>query len=125
MNNLQLATTLAASTGTGKLFTPYLGNANLAVLKESSPSGQASLIAVKRIEARPTSNNGGGVERVEIKLTEYYTVNSIVYPAIYRLSCDIPVPIAVADRLTSGRRLVMLGHMSLWDDACQYAMIPV
>lgn len=124
MNNIQLATTLAAPTGTGKLFIPFSSDADSAVFVESGATGRPAKLVMKRVQPKP-NGTFPGVERFEWKLTEYYTVNTIEYPVISYGGCSIPVPIASADRLGVFTRAALIACDSLVQSGFTSNLIPL
>jgi hypothetical protein len=124
MNDIQLATTLVAATGTGKLFKPFSSDSNSAVYKEDSPSGRAATISFKRTLPKPNGTSLG-VERVEVKLTEYLTVSDIEHIIVTSLVSSVPVPVTSAQRASQATRVALLAAMSVYADTIKEQKIPV
>jgi len=110
-SNIQLATTLVASTGTGFLFVPFGGYGDSFKYIQSGASGRPAELSFKRTAPKPTSTFPG-VDRGEIKLTEYETVNGVEYTRIFYVGCSTPVPIPTASRTASALRMSLLGSHS-------------
>lgn len=124
MDNIQLATTLVAPTGTGKLFKPFSSDANSAVYKEDSPSGRAAIISFTRTLPKPNGTSAG-VERMHVKLTEYLTVDDIEHTIITELVSAVPVPVTSAQRAAQATRIALLAGMSVYADTIKEQKIPV
>lgn len=124
MDTIQLAATLTAPTGTGKIFIPYSSDADSAVFVEKNATGRPAKLVVKRAQPKP---NGSfpGVERFEWKLTEYYTVNTIEYQAIIYGGCSIPVPIAQADRTSLFTRGALIASDNVVKNGVSSNLIPL
>lgn len=124
MNNIQLATTLVAPTGTGKLFVPYSSDADSAAFVESGATGRPAMLTYKRVRPKP---NGSfpGTERFEWRLTEYYTVNSIEYTAISYGGCQMSVPVAAADRTGHFTRAAIIARDTVTQNGFQSNLIPL
>jgi hypothetical protein len=124
MDNIQLATTLVAPTGTGKLFKPFSSDGNSAVYKEDSPSGRAAIVSFKRVMPKPNGTSQG-VERVEVKLTEYLTVGDIEHIIVTSLVSSVPVPVTAAQRSAQATRIALLAGMAVYADTIKEQKIPV
>lgn len=96
MNNLQLATTLVAPTGTGLLYIPKTQGENIAEWVNGVGDGR-SAIRMNRTLAKPTLTYPG-VDRMSMKRTIYHTINGVEYPLIVDIVTSIPVPITLAQR---------------------------
>jgi len=92
LNNIQNPTTLAAFTGTGELYVAYSSDANSAVFKHLTTG---NTISIKRTQPKP-SGTSLGVERIEAKLTRYFTVSGVVHSMIATVSTSLPVAVADA-----------------------------
>lgn len=122
MNNLQLATTLAAPTGTGLLYVAFEQGADLAVWKNGSGATRSS-VSLKRVQAKPTSAFVG-TERLELKRTNYVTVGAIEYTIVSSLVTSIPVPVALADRTAVFTHLALLARDPVFQAGCETGVIP-
>lgn len=90
MADIQLGTTLGSTTGTGALMTPYRLSGDTADYTETSPTGIASHLTMKRTEPKPTSTYVGA-SKGEVKLTRYYTdAAGRRWPAVVTISSSIP-----------------------------------
>lgn len=90
MADIQLGTTLGATSGTGALMTPYKLSGDTALYKESSPASYASELLFKRTDPKPTSTYVGA-SKGEVKLTRYYTDTAgRKWPAVVTISSSIP-----------------------------------
>jgi hypothetical protein len=124
MNNIQLATTLGSATGTGFLFVPFSSDANSAVYKQSGAAGRPATISFKRVLPKPNGDNAG-VERCEVKLTEYLTVGDAEHTIITTLTSSVPVPVTAAQRTAQVNRLALLAGMAVYADTVEDHAIPV
>jgi len=124
MIDIQLATTLVASTGTGFLFKPFSSDANSAVYKQSGASGRPATLSFKRVLPKVVGTFPG-VERVEVKLTEYVVVNSIEYAIITTLGSSVPVPVGATERANQATRMGLLAAMAVYSDTVKSQLIPV
>lgn len=122
MLDLQLATTLAAPTGTGLLYTAFEQGGDLAVWKNGSGATR-SVASLKRIQAKPTSVFAG-VERLEFKRTNYITVGTTEYVLVGSIVTSIPVPIATADRTAFYTHLALLARDPFIKTAIETGAIP-
>lgn len=127
-SNIQLATTLVAPTGTGFLFVPFGTYGDSTKYIQSGATGRPAELTFKRTAPKPTSTFPG-VDRGEIKLTEYETVNGVEYAKIFYFGCSMPVPIPTASRTAMATRgSLLLAHSSgvlLSDLMSQPSRIPV
>lgn len=90
MADIQLGTTLVASTGVGALMTPYRLSGDSAEYIESVPTAIAAHLILKRTEPKPTSTYAGA-SKGEVKFTRYYTdAAGRKWPAIVTVSSSIP-----------------------------------
>lgn len=124
MDNIQLATTLVASTGTGFLFKPFSSDANSAVYKQSGASGRPAILSFKRVQPKVVGDFQG-VERCEVKLTEYITVNDIEYAVITLLGSSVPVAVGATQRADQATRMGLLAAMAVYSDTVKSQSIPV
>lgn len=108
MNNLQLALTLVASTGSGKLYFPYSQEADKAIWIEGVGSSR-SRIDFTRTRPKPTATFPG-VERLEMKRTSYHTVGLTEYTSVMTLVSSIPVPVTQADRTTDLQQMLLMAN---------------
>lgn len=122
MNDLQLATTLAAPTGTGLLYTAYLQSGDEARWTNGSGATR-SLISLKRVQAKPTPTFPG-VERMEFKRTVYITVNSIEYTCVGSIVTSIPVVIGSSDRTAFFTNLALMARDGVMSSAISSGVIP-
>lgn len=124
MNNIQLATTLVAPTGTGFLFVPFSSDANSAVYKQDGASGRPALLAVRRVLPKAVGDFPG-VERGEIKLTEYVTVNSVEYSVITTIASSVPVPVGATERTNQATRTALIAGTTALSDLVRFHRIPL
>lgn len=122
MNNLQLATTLVAPTGTGLLYTAYDQRGDLAVWKEGTGASR-SIVSLKRVQAKPTSTFPG-VERFEMKRTNYITVDSVEYTNVITLTSSIPVVVGLSDRTAIHLHAALLAQDAVFKAALETGVIP-
>lgn len=122
MNNLQLATTLAAPTGTGLLYVAFEQGSDTAVWKNGSGAAR-SIVSMKRVQAKPTSAFVG-TERIELKRTNYITVGAIEYTIVGSLVTSIPAAIALADRTAVFTQLALLARDPVFQASLETGVIP-
>jgi len=108
MNSKQLATTLAAPTGTGLLYAAYDQGSDVAVWKNSVGSGR-SIISINRTQAKPTATFAG-VERFDVKMALYKTISDVEYVGIVRILTSIPVAMTPTERTQLALTLGLLGQ---------------
>lgn len=96
MNSLQLASTLAAYTGTGLLYTPYEQGSDRAVWKNGAGATRSTL-TLKRVQPIPTPTFPG-VERLEVRRTSYVTVGTAERVIVCTFGISVPADIPQADR---------------------------
>lgn len=123
MANIQLGTTLGAATGTGREYKPFSLTGDTALYKELAPSGRSDLLSVKRTLPKATKTYPG-VERGEIKLTRFITVDDVEYPCIFTLTSAVPVPVASAARTAGATDVALIAGKSLWSDLVGDQSIP-
>lgn len=121
---IQLATTLVAPTGTGFLFVPFQSDANFAVYKQDGASGQPAQVRFSRTLPK-VAGTSLGVERAEIRLTEYITVGDLVLPCITYLGCQIPVPASAAQRTAQFTRTALFARDQVMKDLVEDHAIPL
>jgi hypothetical protein len=124
MNNIQLATTLVAPTGTGKLFIPFSGGEHTAAFIESGAAGRPATLKFSRVLPKPIPSFPG-VERMDVRLTEYFTVNEVEYSFITFIGTSVPVPIISTDRAAVATRLALIARDPTVQSAIASHLIPV
>lgn len=124
MNNIQLATTLVAPTGTGKLFVPFSGDANSAVLMESGATGTPAKLKFLRTPPKPTKDFAG-VERGEVRLTMYETYNGVLRPLTFYIGCVVPVEATSGHRTTLHTNGALIARDPTVSSLVSSALIPV
>lgn len=122
MDNLQLATTLAAPTGTGLLYTAYEQGSDIAVWKNGSGATRSS-VSLKRTQPKPTPSFPG-VERMEFKRTVYFTVSDVEYQAVGTIVTSIPVTLDSAGRTAFFTNLALMARDTILSDAIASGVIP-
>lgn len=123
MNNLQLATTLVAPTGTGLLYVPMGGDPQDSVGYINSSGATRSILTLKRTQPKPTSTFPG-VHRLELKRLAYFTVGEVEYVAVASVVTSIPVPIVLADRTSVFTNLALLARDDILKNAIETGVIP-
>lgn len=90
MADIQLGTTLVASTGTGALMTPYRMSGDQALYTETAPSAYAAQLQFRRTDPKPTSDYVGA-SKGEVKFTRWYADSAgRKWPAVVTVSSSIP-----------------------------------
>lgn len=123
MGNIVLGTTLGTPTGTGKTFKPFSMNGDAALFKESGATGRPAVLSVKRVLPKATKTSSG-VERGEIKLTEYVTVGDVEHAVITTIATSVPVPVATAQRTAQATRLALIAGTTVLSDLMTDQSIP-
>lgn len=122
MNNLQLATTLVAPTGTGLLYTAYEQSGDAAVWKNGSGASRSS-VSLKRVQAKPTPSFPG-VERMELKRTNYITVGTVERTCVVTIITSIPVDVGLSDRTAIFTNAALLARDAIFQNAIETGVIP-
>lgn len=122
MNNLQLATTLVAPTGTGLLYTAYDQGSDVAKWINGAGDGR-SVVSMRRVQPKPTSAFPG-VERITLKRQIYHVVNAVEYVAVVDIVTSIPVPISAAQRTAIFTNAALLARDPVFQAACESGVIP-
>lgn len=122
MNNLQLATTLVAPTGTGLLYTAYEQGSDVAVWVNGAGATR-SQVSLKRTQPKPTSTFPG-VTRLELKRTVYFTVNDVEYVAVGSIVTSIPVTMDSTARTAFFTNLALLARDPVMSDGIASDVIP-
>jgi hypothetical protein len=123
-SDIQLATTLVVPTGTGFLFKPWQIDANKTVYKQSGASGRPAELSFSRVPPKP-SGVSLGVERCEVKLTEFVVVSSVEHRVITSLTSAVPVPVGLTERTAQATRMGLLAYLSLYRLTVESQTIPV
>jgi hypothetical protein len=123
-SNIQLATTLVAPTGTGLLFIPWSIDGNRTVYKQSGASGRPAELSFSRVLPKPAGASLG-VERCEVKLTEFVTVSDIEHRVITALTSAVPVPVGTTQRTDQSTRMGLLAYLATYRDTVISQSIPV
>jgi len=114
--NIQLATTIAAPTGSGFLFVPLGSYGDSFRYIQSGAAGRPAELSFKRTAPKPTATFPG-VDRGEIKLTEYVTVGTVEYAIITAINSSVPVPVLTAQRTAQATRVGLVsGFGTLMSD---------
>lgn len=123
MNDLQLATTLVAPTGTGLLYTAYEQGSDVAVWKNGAGATR-SLVSLKRTQPKPTPTFPG-VERIEFKRTAYYAaVDGTERTAVLTITTSIPVDADSSFRTAFFTNAALLARDSILSNAIASGVIP-
>lgn len=122
MNNLQLATTLVAPTGTGLLYTAYSNGEDLASWINGAGATR-SRVSLKRVQAIVTPAFPG-VERLTFKRQVYFTVGTTEYVAVADIVTSIPVTMALADRTAFFTHIGLLARDPVLQTAIETGAIP-
>lgn len=122
MNNLQLATTLVAPTGTGLLYVAYEQGGDVAVWKNGTGATRSS-VSLKRTQPKPTPAFPG-VERFELKRTVYFTVDDVEYTAVASIVTSIPVTADSTVRTNVQLHIGLLARDAILTDAITSGVIP-
>jgi hypothetical protein len=123
MGNITLGTTLGTPTGTGKVFKPFKMEGDLALFKEQGATGRPAVLSVKRVLPKATKTSAG-VERGEIKLTEYVTVGTEEHVVVTTINTAIPVPVPAAQRTAQATRLALIAGLTVLSDLAADQTIP-
>lgn len=111
---IQLAATIVAPTGTGKLFDAYGSDMNKALFQENGASGQPGVLTFNRTPPKPNGVNR--VNRGEFKYTSYLAdAAGVVYPHILRMEYSAPVFLTRTQRLAAYTvfTAAVIGHASV------------
>lgn len=122
MDNLQLATTLVAPTGTGLLYTAYGQGEDSAVWKNGTGTSRSE-ISFKRIRPKPTPSHAG-VTRLELKRTSYVTVADVEYPVVTTITTSIPVVADATARTNAFLHLALLARDDIFSDGVSSDVLP-
>jgi hypothetical protein len=96
VNNQQIATAHGSLSGTGLLYTAYEQGSDSAVWKNGSGATRSTL-ALKRTQPKPTPTFPG-VERIELKRTNYVTVGTSERTVVVTIGISVPADVPLADR---------------------------
>lgn len=122
MNNLQLATTLVAPTGTGLLYTAFEQGSDVAAWVNGSGTTR-SRVSLKRVQAKPTPTFPG-VERLTFKRQVYFTVNDVEYVAVADIVTSIPVTLDSAGRTAFFTNLALMARDPILQSGIETGAIP-
>jgi hypothetical protein len=122
MQDLQLATTLVAPTGTGLNYLAYQSDGDIARWKEGVGEDRSEVL-LKRVQAKPTSTSAG-VERMTLKRTIYHTIDGIEYPSVVSLVTSTPVAMTAAQRTAIHLNAALLARDDIFKDAIETGVIP-
>lgn len=122
MNNLQLATTLVAPTGTGLLYTAYEQGGDKAVWINGSGATRSS-VSLKRTQpiATPTF---AGVTRLELKRSQFVTVGDDEHVMVVTITTSIPEAIGLSDRTAFFTNMALLARDDVLKAAIETNVIP-
>lgn len=123
MDNIQLASTVVAQTGTGNLFTAFSSGPDSASFTNGVGTTRM-LLTYKRTLPKPVKGFSG-MERGEIVLTRYVTENDVEYPISVRIVTSIPVVTDDTAREAVYKDLLMLVHQASVHDLVDAARIPL
>lgn len=123
MNNIQLGTAFGATTGTGLLYTPYSQGADQAIWKNGSGATR-SIITMNRTKPKPTPTFPG-VERLELKTTQFFTVSSVEFMSVVGLVSSVPTVMSQSLRDAQFTQLAMLAcKVDPWQNAISADIFP-
>lgn len=124
MANIQIPTTIVANTGTGALMTPYRLAGDTAVYRESSPAGQPSVLAMKRVEPKPTKDYAGAA-KAEVKYTRQYAdASGRLWPAVSTKSVSLPAFLTDAQKTAFVTEAALVDELSESRAALATQLIP-
>jgi len=124
MNDLQLATTPVAPTGTGLLYSAYDQGSDIAVWKNGAGVTR-SLVQLTRVQPKPTPTFSG-VERFEFKTYRYFQIpaSGVEVVTVLTLSASIPAAVTLADRQISSLQMNLLARDPIWKNAIELGTLP-
>lgn len=111
-SNIQLAATTVAQTGTGVLYTPYSQGPD-SVIWTNGSGATRSRLSMNRTQPKPTPSFPG-VERLEFKTNQFFTVSGVEYQTVIALSASIPVTGDSTHRTAMASQLVFMAHDATW-----------
>lgn len=123
MNDLQLATTLVAPTGTGLLYVAYEQGPDRAVWVNGSGATRSSVF-LKRTQPKPSNSDFPGVEQMELRRVQFITVNSIEYQMSVSMITRIPVIVGLSDRTAFHLNAALLARDPVFKTALESGVIP-
>lgn len=124
MANIQLPTTRPAGTGTGALLTPYRLAGDLAVYRESNPTGAAAVLQYRRTEPKATKDYAGAL-RGESKFTRQYAdANGKLWPAVLTVNSSVPAFLTDAQKATFIGEAMIASHEASSLDVLSKLLIP-
>lgn len=122
MINITPFQTYGSDTLPDTVFGAFSQGEDLAVWKRGAGATR-EILALKRVQAKPTSVFPG-VERLELKRTNYVTVNGVEYVAVATLNTSIPVLMSLADRTSFYKKFAMIMRDAAFQTAAETGAIP-
>lgn len=124
MSDIQIPSTIAADTGTGKLFTPYRLVGDVAEYVESGASGIPATFTMRRTEPKATKDYAGA-GRTEVKYTEQVAdALGRLWPNVVTVTSSIPAFQTDADKTAFVTRAILATSVSVTRDALAKRTIP-
>jgi hypothetical protein len=115
MNTIQLANVVVAPTGTGLLYQPYRQGPDQAQWVNGSGATRSGL-TYNRSVPKPTPTFPG-VDRVEMKTNQFFTVGAVEYQAIVGVYASIPTIMSQADRQALWNRAIFMTYDGVFASA--------
>jgi hypothetical protein len=114
-SNVQLPLTWVAQTGTGLLYAAYSQGPDQVIWQNGSGATRSRL-TLNRTQPKPTADFPG-VDRLEYKINQFFTVNDVEYQSVLSLVSSIPVVADSAHRTAMKERISFLTHETTWNNA--------
>jgi hypothetical protein len=121
-SNIQLPLTVVAQTGTGKLYTSYAQGPDQ-VIWTNDVGADRSRLTLNRVQPKPTADFSG-VDRLEYKVNQYFTVSDVEYQSVISLVTSIPVVASAAHRVAMADRLIFMAHDTTFYGAVNGTFFP-
>ncbi len=122
--NIQLPTTQVADTGTGALLVPYNLAGDIAVFRESAPSGAPAVLQYKRTEAKPTKDYAGAM-RGEARFTRQKADTAgKLWPCVLRVESSLPAFLTDAERSAIVLEAILAFSLTVSQDALSKLTVP-
>lgn len=124
MTDIVIPSTLVADTGTGATMIPYRLAGDTATYREGTPVGAAAILAMKRIEPKPTKDYAGAA-KAEVKFTRQYPdAQGRLWPAVYSTSVSVPAFLTDTEKSAFVTEATLSNSLQVSRDALAKQVIP-
>jgi hypothetical protein len=123
MTDVQLQAVVVLHTGTGVLYSGYSQGPDNCIWQNNATPATRSILQLNRTKPKPTLTFPG-VDRLEFKNTQYFTVGTTEYQSVISMTSSVPVVADAAHRQLLVDRMCFMTQKAAWSDALKLVAFP-